>query len=183
MSNDDKTLIQRINDGAAKDFGLLVNRYGQALMSFVGRIVGQQEDAEDVVQNTFVAAYEHWKSYDPLKASLSTWLQRIAYHEALYHLRKRKRQGTLQFEVSEDIPDELPETTTSERLDEAIQMLSPEEQMLLHLYYFDQLPLKDIGYITVKADADLPRETSRLSSQLYRIRQRLRIILTSTNNE
>lgn len=183
MTNDDKKLIQLMRDGNDKDFGLLVCRHGPALMAFVGRIVVQQEDAEDVVQNTFVAAYEHRRAFDPQKASLTTWLQRIAYHEAMYHLRRRKRRTVLPLDVGDDFPDELPAATTAELLDEAIQRLTPEDQMLLQLHYFDQRPLKEIAYITGLADHPLDREVSRLSSQLHRIRQRLRIILTRMNDE
>ena len=183
MINNDNIIIQRIRSGETWEFGLLVNSYGSALMAFVGRIVDQQEDAEDVVQNTFVAAYEHLKDYAPQRASLTTWLQRIAYHEALCYLRKRKRQVLLPLEVGADVPDELPETTSAEQLDEAIQKLPPEDQMLLQLYYFDERPLKDIAYITDTADNSLTREVSRLSSKLHRIRQRLRIILTRMNDE
>ena len=183
MTNEDHIIIQRIRSGELREFGLLVNSHGPALMAFVGRIVEQQEDAEDVVQNTFVAAYEHLKDYDPLRASLLTWLQRIAYHEALYHLRKRKRQVLLPLDMGDDVPDELPETTTAEQLDEAIQELPPEDQMLLQLYYFDGRPLKEIAYITNASGDSLNREVSRLSSQLHRIRQRLRIILTRMNDE
>lgn len=183
MTNEDHIIIQRIRSGELREFGLLVNSHGPALMAFVGRIVKQQEDAEDVVQNTFVAAYEHLKDYDPLRASLSTWLQRIAYHEALYHLRKRKRQVLLPLDMGDDVPDELPETTTAEQLDEAIQELPPEDQMLLQLYYFDGRPLKEIAYITNASGDSLNREVSRLSSQLHRIRQRLRIIITRMNDE
>ena len=151
-------------------------------MVFVGRIVGVQEDTEDVVQNTFVAAYQHLKDYDPQRASVSTWLQRIAYHEALYHLRKRKRQVMLPLNIRDDVPDELPEDTTAQQLDEAIQQLSPQDQMLLQLFYFDGRSLKEIAYITNQAGEVTAREVSRLSSQLHRIRQRLRIILTHTLN-
>ena len=75
------------------------------------------------------------------------------------------------------------EPTTAEELDEAIQKLTPEEQMLLQLYYFDQRPLKEIAYITGAAENNLEREVSRLSSQLHRIRQKLRMILISMNDE
>ena len=166
-----------------EDFAPMVNQYGPALMAFVGRIVTIQEDAEDVVQETFVTAYEHLNDYAPEKASLKTWLFRIAYHKALNHLRRRKRQLEIPFMVGEDVPDELPDTTTAEQLDEAIQELPPEDQMLLQLYYFDQRPLKEIAYITGTASDSLNREVSRLSSQLHRIRQRLRIILTRLNDE
>ena len=55
--------------------------------------------------------------------------------------------------------------------------------MLLQLYYFDGRSLKEIAYITNQADEAPAREVSRLSSQLHRIRQRLRIILTHKNHE
>jgi RNA polymerase sigma-70 factor (ECF subfamily) len=183
MTNDEQMFIPRIHSKKAKVFAPLINQYGPALMTFVGRIAQQQEDAEDVVQNAFVAAYQHLMDFDPQQASLSTWLQRIAYHEALYHLRKRRRQVLLPLDVGDDVPDELPETATAEKLDEAIQKLSPEDQMLLQLYYFDERPLKEIAYITSSSSDSLNREVSRLSSRLHRIRQRLRIILTRMNNE
>ena len=182
MANDDNNIIERIRGGETSEFSQLVKRYGPSLMVFVGRIVVVQEDTEDVVQNTFVAAYQHLKDFDPQKASVSTWLQRIAYHEALYHLRKRKRQVMLPLNISDDVPDELPEDTTAQQLDEAIQQLSPEDQMLLQLYYFDGRSLKEIAYITNQADEATAREVSRISSQLHRIRQRLRIILTHTRS-
>ena len=106
MANEDNIIIQRVLSGDTQKFGLLVNRHGPALMTFVGRIVQQQEDAEDVVQNAFVAAYQHLMDFDPQQASLSTWLQRIAYHEALCHLRKRRRQVLLPLDVGDDVPDE-----------------------------------------------------------------------------
>ena len=183
MTNDDKTIIERIRKGETQLFSQLVRRHGPALMTFVGRVVGSQEDTEDVVQNTFVAAYEHLNDYDPRRAGLTTWLQRIAYHEALYHLRKRRRVVMLPLDVGDDIPDVLPEVTTTEQLDEAIRRLPPEDQMLLQLYYFDQRPLKYIAYITGPPGGSLTREASRLSSRLHRIRQRLRIILTRMNDE
>ncbi len=183
MKDIDKTAVERILSGDTKAFGQLVKDLSPELMMFVGRIVEQQEDTEDVVQNTFLAAFRHLKDYDPEKASLQTWLQRIAYHEALYHLRRHRKRQTLSLDVSDDVPDEWPETTTVDQLDEAIRQLSPEDQMLLQLYYFDQRPLKDIAFITGATDATLSREASRLGSRLHRIRQRLRILLIRMNNE
>ena len=167
----------------AEDLATMISRYGQELMIFVGRIVTIQEDAEDVVQETFVSAYKHLDDYNPEMASMKTWLHRIAYHEALYLLRRRKRIIQIPLDVNENIPDELPDATTAEQLDKAILKLAPEDQMLLQLYYFDQCPLKEIAYITDTTGNSLEREVSRLSSQLHRIRQRLRMILTRMNDE
>lgn len=120
---------RRIHDNRkAEDLSSMISRYGPALMTFVGRIVTIQEDAEDVVQETFVSAYKHLEDYNPEKASMKTWLHRIAYHEALYLLRRRKRMAQIPLDVGEDIPDELPDATTAEQLDEAIQKLRPKSR-------------------------------------------------------
>ena len=172
-----------IHSRRVEEFAPMISQYGPALMAFVGRIVTIQEDAEDVVQEAFVTAFEHLNDYAPEKASLKTWLYRIAYHKALAYLRRRRRQLEIPIVVGEDVPTELPDTTTAEQLDEAIQELPSEDQMLLQLYYFDQRPLKEIAYITGTTSDSLNREVSRLSSQLHRIRQRLRIILTRLKDE
>ena len=183
MTYDEKILIEHICNGDTRQFGLVVERYGSSLLLFVGRMVGHLEDAEDVLQNTFIAAYEHLKEYNPQRASIFTWLQRIAYHEALYYLRRHKKRLLLPLEVGCDIPDELPDTITAEQLDEAIQQLSPEDQMLLHLFYFDKRTLKDISYITGGNSDTLNKDISKLTSRLYRIRQHLRNILTHMTDD
>ena len=59
------------------------------VFSQVVRIVPSQEDAEEVYQDVFVKAFRHIESYDERKSSLSSWLMRIAYHEALNYMRGR----------------------------------------------------------------------------------------------
>lgn len=183
MNLEEQTLVQRVLNGEKREFGTIVNRYASALMMFVGRIVGDSEDACDVTQDTLVAAYSHLKDYDPRKASLYTWLQRIAYHEALYFLRRRKRLMGFHIDPGSEIPDQLPDNTTAERLERAIRKLPPEDQMLLQLYYYDDRSLKEIAYITGASDDTVTREASRLSSRLLRIRQRIRIILSNSDDE
>lgn len=158
-------------------FAQLTTRYGEGLMAFVGRIVTRQEDAEDVVQETLVKAYECRRQYDPARASLKTWLYRIAYHEALRTVR-RQNVTFLEMgdELLENVPEELPDNVSVEQLDEAIRRLRPEDQMLLHLHYFDEHPLREVAYLLGAADTE--REAGRLRTRLHRIRKQLYIILT-----
>ena len=162
-----------------ENFAQLVQQHAPQVLDFTTRLLSDRREAEEVAQDAFVKAFRQLSSFRG-DSSFVTWVQRIAYHEALYHLRKRKRQVMLPLNISDDVPDELPEDTTAQQLDEAIQQLSPEDQMLLQLFYFDGRSLKEIAYITDKAGQATAREVSRLSSQLHRIRQRLRIILTHT---
>ncbi len=80
MTNDDNSIIERIRGGETSEFAQLVKRYGPSLMVFVGRIVGVQEDTEDVVQNTFVAAYQHMNDYDPQKMTFPTSCLKTRQH-------------------------------------------------------------------------------------------------------
>jgi RNA polymerase sigma-70 factor (ECF subfamily) len=177
METEDKTLIMRILSGETEEFRHLMRRHGGSLLAFIEGVVGNHEEAEDVVQETFVIAYRSLHQYDDGKASFATWLHRIAYHEALRRM-KRRRLPTLSWDEDErllkyaeeaDTDDWLADITEEQmqRLDKAIDLLPEYDQMLLRLYYEDDMPLKEIAYI-------LDSEASILASRLRRIRNRLR---------
>ena len=79
----DSEIIRQILDGATELFRLLVNRHANEVMHIVGRIVPVQADAEDVMQEAFVAAYQQLAEYDARQAGFRTWLLGIACHKAL----------------------------------------------------------------------------------------------------
>ena len=133
-------------------------------------------DAEELAQDTFMRAFSRIDSYDPKKASLSTWLCRIAYHLTLDFL-KRRRPLIVSIEDSEvwqtDISDEQLESELSsgseeriERLQELMDELPDEERMLVTLHYFEERPLTEIAYIT-------GIEPGVLANRLYRTRKKL----------
>lgn len=186
MEADDKTLIGRILGGETEEFRHLMRRYGGKLLAFIEGVVGNREEAEDVAQEAFVAAYRSLHQYDDGKASFATWLHRIAYHEALRRM-KRRRPPTLSWDEDESLLKYAEETDADnwladateeqlQRLDEAIGRLPAYDQTLLRLYYEDDLPLKEIAYI-------LDSEASILASRLRRIRNRLRKELQKTKEE
>ena len=140
------------------------------------RQVSDVMDAEELAQDTFLKAFSHIDSYDPNKASLSTWLCRIAYRLTLDFL-KRRRPPIFSIEDSEvwqtDISDEQLESELSsgreeriQQLQEIIDELPDDERMLLTLYYFEDRPLTEIAYIT-------GIETGPLANRLYRTRKKL----------
>ena len=137
-------------------------------------------DAQELAQDTFLRAFSHIDSYDPQKASLSTWLCRIAYRLTLDFL-KRRRPLIVSIEESEvwqtDVSDEQLESELStgreeriQRLQELIDELPDEERLLLTLYYFEDRPLTEIAYIT-------GIEPGVLANRLYRTRKKLLLIL------
>lgn len=81
--------VERARLGDSDAFQLLVERHGRAIFRLAYRITGNEEDAEDVVQETFLKAYREIDRYES-RCSFSTWLYRIASNCSLDLIRKRK---------------------------------------------------------------------------------------------
>lgn len=179
MLTDEKQLITRILDGHAEDFGYFLERYSQDAFAIVVRLVPRQEDAEELVQDAFVRAFNRIETFEG-RSSFSTWICRIAYTTAVSWLRKRRIKY-----ISMDDQPELTDTEVDEALDDesrieelcrAVRLLKPDEQTLITLYYYDNRPLKDIAYI-------LDVEPNVLATRLHRIRRKLYLLIKhGTNN-
>ena len=179
MQTDEQELIARILDGHAEDFGYFLERYSQEAFAIVVRLVPQQEDAEELVQDAFVRAFNRLETFGG-RSSFSTWICRIAYTTAVSWLRKRRirylsiddRPQLSDKEIDEALDDE----SRIEELRRAITLLKPDEQTLITLYYYDNRPLNDIAYI-------LDAEPNTLATRLHRIRRKLYLLMKhGTNN-
>lgn len=158
----------------------LIRLYEADIVAFVGRMLPRAEDVEEAVQDTFVAAYQSLASYDRSKASVATWLRRIAFHTTTHQLRRRRTNvvylednETLLAGISDAEADRLweeaPESEAA-RIDEALMRLKEEDRMLVHLFYYEGKSLAEIGYI-------LDCKVGALATRLCRIRKKLYIIL------
>lgn len=183
---DEDVIICRILEGQTGLYRLLVNQYAEPTLSVIGRIVPIQEDAEDVLQDTFVAAYQSLASFDKEKASFKTWLMNIACHTALKRVQRTADVDFVSIEqevyvpVSDEEVDEMLDDDTPNRVEllgEAVRQLAPDDQCLLNLYYYDDMRLRDIATVMARAE-------SYLRSRLQWIRKRLcHTIKTLENNE
>lgn len=183
---DEDVIIRRILEGQTGLYRLLVNQYAEPTLSVIGRIVPIQEDAEDVLQDTFVAAYQSLASFDKEKASFKTWLMNIACHTALKRVQRAADVDFVSIEeevyvpVSDEEVDEMLDDDTPNRVEllgEAVRQLAPDDQCLLNLYYYDDMRLRDIATVMARAE-------SYLRSRLQWIRKRLcHTIKTLENNE
>lgn len=88
----DSELIERIRAGKTALYETLMRRYNQRLYRIARVILRNPEEAEDVVQEAYVRAYTHLDQFAGA-AKFSTWLTKIAIHEALARLHKRSRMG------------------------------------------------------------------------------------------
>lgn len=173
-------LVEAVRQGRREGQTEMVSRYAERVFAMIARQVPDMMDAQELTQDAFLRAFSHIDSYDSHKASLSTWLCRIAYRLTLDHLRRR-RPVIVTMEDNTDISDEELEAELStgreeriEQLMEVIDELPDDERMLLTLYYFEDRPLTEITYIT-------GIEPAALANRLYRTRKKLYRKLTITH--
>lgn len=174
--------IDALQDGDRAEFAHVVEEYSPLIYRLGLKMLNNPQDAEDILQETFIKAYRHIGSFDG-RSSISTWLYRIATNEALMLLR-RKRPDQISFEaplVNETEPQEplqivdwccLPEEDylTAEgqaRLNEAIDRL-PTSLRVVFL-------LRDIEGLSTRETAEvLDISEMAVKTRLSRARLRLR---------
>jgi RNA polymerase sigma-70 factor, ECF subfamily len=183
---DETSLVAKAKAGDAAAFAELVNHYDRRVFRMAKQITQNDEDAEDVLQETFLKAYSHLDDFQG-NSKFYTWLVRIAVNEALMKLRKRRSDKTVPLDdpidTGEDVVareiavwDENPEDTYSREelgkiLDEAVQSLKPA--------YRTVFILRDIEEMSIEETADaLNLSISAVKSRLLRARLQLREKLT-----
>ena len=170
---EERQRIRRILDGRSDEYGYFVKTYSTQVLDFVSRMVSDAGDAEELAQDAFVRAFRALAQFDG-RSSWLTWVLRIAYHTALNHLKRQRLQWlSIDDMPLTDTPDDDLSTDREERiqqLDAAIDRLPADEQLLLHLYYYDDRPLRDIAYI-------MDAEPGLLATRLHRIRKKLLLMM------
>jgi RNA polymerase sigma-70 factor (ECF subfamily) len=177
----DEQLLSEARSGNRQAFGELCLRYRGMLRQRIFQIVRHQEDAEDVLQETFLKAYQHLQTFRGA-CSFSTWLATIGTNMSLMLLRRRKafrkyscdvvtEDGeTLVVEFRDPAPD--PEqrhmmSQTSQKVNNAVGRLSPQLRNILEMYYKSELRLKDAAKILGVSEATM-------KSRMFRARRMLR---------
>ena len=97
---DELTLVQQAKDGDLEAFSELVRRYDRNIFRIAQHITHNEEDAQDVVQDAFLKAYQNLEQFQG-NSKFYTWLVRIAVNEALMKLRKRRNDRTVS--IDEDV--------------------------------------------------------------------------------
>ncbi len=131
----DAEAVARVCAGDVAAFELLMRRYNQRLFRLARSVLRDENEAEDVVQETYLRAYEALPRFEG-RAQFSTWISRIAFHEALARLRRRNRTELVDFADSERI-DMHPHSTELP----AEQLASAKELAALLTLAVDRLPI------------------------------------------
>ena len=150
--------VERAQSGDSDAFRLLVEQHSRAVFRLAFRMTGNEQDAEDVVQETFLRAYRQLDKYEA-RSSFSTWLYRIASNYSLDLIRMRKRHEDKRERgkaEERDILQTLPVNTpgperitysrqVQERVNEALNELSAQERTAFVLRHFEGMSIDEIG--------------------------------------
>ena len=178
--------LEKLIAGDRAEFARLVDVYSGSIYRLGLKMLGNPQDAEDVLQNTFMNALVHLSSFEG-RSSMATWLYRIATNEALMLIRKRKNiplsideplEGDTEFEEPIQIIDwccmpeeEMMSSEARKYMDQAIDQLSPSLRAVF--------VLRDIeGLSTEETSSVLNLSEAAVKTRLSRARMRLRELLT-----
>jgi RNA polymerase sigma-70 factor (ECF subfamily) len=153
-------LVTAAQSGDTEAFGQLMRKHKTALSVMALRHLGQREEAEDIVQQTFLQAYQHIKSFRK-ESKFYTWLYTIALNQIRNHVRQRNNRHTISLDGIANRDDERPahqwaekkptpeesvaQKTEFESLQKSLQTLSEEQRTIFILHYFQYLPLDEIA--------------------------------------
>ena len=178
----DEQLIANFQNGDRKSYNMLVHRYRDKLIRYLYGFSGDLDDAEDLVQETFLKVYIKKDSYKEI-AKFSTWLYTIAKNLANTELRKRKqRKTTLLSQFSKDdkmydlpsndneVGQEIQTEIVNKIIREAVDQLSEKFKTVITLRDIQQLSYEDISEII-----DVPIGT--VKSRINRARLQLQVEL------
>ena len=171
----DPEIIAAVRAGDSEAFAALVERYQRTLYYFVvGKVVDDTE-AKDIVQKTFVVAFQNLEDFRS-GASVFPWLKGIALNHCRNEWRRYQSQARLAGRLLEEKRAELELASFDLRPDEddrrlaalrqCLEQLSPHEQAVVESRFVQELPLSAIG-------EQLGRGAEAARMFLYRIRQRL----------
>jgi RNA polymerase sigma-70 factor, ECF subfamily len=160
MEATDLAAVERTRGGDTAAFRVLVERYGRSVFRLAFRMTGNEFDAEDVVQETFLRAFKQLDSYES-RSSFGTWLYRIAANYSLDLIRSRKRHAARHVAATAEQEDVLDSVTTTDpgqdrvyyssqvkvHLDAALQLLSDQERTAFQLRHFEGKSIEEIGAI------------------------------------
>ncbi len=158
MDESDGAAVARAQSGDGDAFRVLVERHSRSVFRLAFRMTGNEQDAEDVVQETFLRAYKQLGHYES-RSSFSTWLYRIASNYSLDLIRMRKRHDDKRETDSAEGRSPLDTVAAADpaqdrlvfsnevqqQVSDAMKELSDLERSAFVLRHFEGLSIEDIG--------------------------------------
>lgn len=175
----DINLLQGLREQSPQAQQQALDRYGRDVFAQVVRLIPVVENAEEVYQDVFIKVFRNIGRYDAEKSSLRTWISRIAYNESITFLR-HKRLPMVYYEDHDGEAERLsdaevedtfgqPNPETVQLIRAALQHLPPDERAIVTMFYYEEMSLKDIAYVTESIPTTVASKLSRTRKKLYKI--------------
>jgi len=175
---EDRELVRRVLAGQTDDFRVLLDRHQQSIFRFALRLLGSREEAEDVTQEAFLAAFANLAGYDSVRSAFSTWLFTIARNRCINLLKQRRPIALNELDAIADVSpaDPIVRQELSRQLDRALAALPVEQRSAFVLAEIEELPYAEIARI---------ERTSfgTVKSRIHRAKQRLQSLLEPSMRE
>ena len=164
------------NRGAQKQ---MLDSYGRDVFAQIARLIPAIEDAEEVYQDILVKVFRNISRFDVEKSSLRTWVSRIAYNETISFLRKKpaavisyEDHGVDAYALTDAEVEETfgqPNAETVQLIRAALKHLPPDERAIITMFYYEEMSLKEIAYVTESIPTTIASKLSRTRRKLCRI--------------
>lgn len=166
-------------EGHPDAFRRLYEENGRRIYRLAFRHTQSQQDAEDIMQETFIKAFKHIHTFNfKLSNSFSAWLNTICLNCTIDHFRRQRskhqhRQVSLtdlysELQTHNPSPEKTLETgQAAEHIRDALAVLPPKQRLIFEMRYHQQIPIKDIA-------SDLQCSQSTVKTQIFRAQRRLR---------
>lgn len=156
-------------------FGVLYEKYYKSIFVFVLKRVDSKDTAGDITAQVFLKALDNLEKYQFRGVPFSAWLFRIASNQVseFYRKTEKKRTVTLENEYISNIMDEADNTDIKgdgmELLVNLINQLREEEVQLIEMRFFEQLSIKDVGFILNLSESNIKVKTHRILKKLKKL--------------
>ena len=148
----DQELIDSIKNGNHSDYSVLVDRYKNKAFSMLKRMLRNEFDAEEVLQDSFLKAFRSLETFKG-EAKFSTWFYRIVYNSALTKLSSKRRRIEQEMSSVEDHLDlesnfdsiDAEKKNVSELVNEMINLLPEKYSTIITLFYLNDLTCEEIA--------------------------------------
>lgn len=164
-------LIEECRKGSSKAQFMLYNQYCKAMFNLAFRILNNREDAEDILQETFVECFRHIDSFR-FESTFGAWLKKILVNRCINHIKKKRIDITLCETIPAYIQEEDEEVVyDTGKIFKGIEMLPDGYRIILTLYLLEGYDHSEISQIL-----GISESTSK--SQYSRAKEKLRTILS-----
>jgi RNA polymerase sigma-70 factor (ECF subfamily) len=150
----DSTILELCKNPSSRDIGftLLMDKYKKPVYWHIRRLVYSHDDAEDILQETFIQVYRHASSFRG-DSKIFTWLYRIATNECTRYFRKNKTKKNLSQSLNHEISEDISETDAEDsqaiilKFQRAVLQLPEKQRIVFNLRYYDEISYEDMAQI------------------------------------